>query len=284
MAVDPAGFRFLKISLPQAEGQAPGAVVEVELDHGRANEMGAAVLDEWEALCQGLEEGAHRALITYSRRRSRKGTPIFIAGANVTERGDWDDQKIRAHVRRQRAVLGRLRRAPVFHTVVVDGVALGWGTEYMLTADYRIAGPGASFALPETSLGILPGAGGTSELWTLIGLPQALRMGMTGERIDQQEAWRIGLVQERCESLDAGLDRARALARRTARRSPTGLAAFKRAALACVGQPAAQRSEIEARAYETCLDSGDAAAGRASFKAITAGQPVPWPPRRDFHP
>ncbi len=279
--IDPSRFQHLKVQLADPAGDAlpQGSVVEVELDHGRANEMGRAQLDEWEALTHALETGPARVLVTWSRRRSRRGTPIFIAGANVTERVDWDDEQVRRHVRHQRKLLARLRRAPVFHVVVVDGVALGWGTEFMLTADYRIAGPGASFGLPETGLGILPGAGGTSELWSLIGVGQALRLGMTGERVGQKEAWRIGLVQERCDSLDAGLERARALAAMVARRSPTAVAAFKRGVLASVGENAQDRTEFEARAYERCLEHGDAAVGRHNFKALTAGEVIAWPPR-----
>lgn len=279
MPVDPAAFTHLHVRLPVIDGLPAGTLVEVELDHGRANEMGTAQLEEWKRLAEALEQGQARALITYSRRRSPKGTPIFISGADVTERGGWDDERIRAHVRHQRAVLARLRRAPVLHVVVVDGVALGWGTEFMLTADYRIAGPGASFGLPETSIGIVPGAGGTSDLWTLIGVPQALRMGMTGERVDQAEAVQIGLCQERADSLEVGLERARALAIATARHSPTAVAAFKRGLLASVGLDASARLEVEARAYEACVDNGDAAVGRGAFKAITAGQAVQWPPR-----
>ena len=81
----------------------------------------------------------------------------------------------------------------MFHGVVAHGVALGWGTEFMLTADWRIAVDNAVFGLPETGLGIVPGAGGTAELWAEIGVGQALKMGMTGERIDASEAKRIGL-------------------------------------------------------------------------------------------
>ena len=93
-------------------------------------------------------------------------------------------------MRWQREVLGRIRQVPVFHCAVVDGVALGWGTEYLLAADYRIAGSSATFGLPETGLGILPGAGGTSELWAQIGVAQTLRLGLTGERIGVEEALR----------------------------------------------------------------------------------------------
>jgi len=263
---------------------ADGHIVEVDLNHGRANEMGRAQLAEWQALCALLEAGPARALITSSRRRSAKGTPIFISGADVTERRGWSDDAVRAHVRWQREVLGRLRRAPVLHVAVVHGVALGWGTEFLLTADYRITTPEAVYGLPETGIGILPGAGGTSELWSTIGVAQALRLGMTGERVDAAEALRIGLVQESVADVDAGLIRARALAAAVARRSPTAVAAFKAGVLASVGLPAEARAELEARAYEHCVESGDAALGRASFERITAGEEVAWSARRPFSP
>lgn len=261
-----------------------GPVVSVELDHGRANEMGRDAVAEWARLTADLESGDATALITFSRRRSAKGTPIFISGANVTEREGWTPDEVRAHVLRQRATLAALRRAPVFHVAVVGGMALGWGTEFLLTADYRIATPEAVFALPETGLGILPGAGGTSELWSMIGPAQALRLGMTGERIDAAEALRIGLVQEVCPDVDAALARAGALAALAARRSPTAIAAFKAALIAAIGQPGLAREALEARAYELCLDSGEAAIGRAHFREITAGEAVAWGPRTRFQP
>lgn len=277
--MDLSRFEHLKVSTEQ-----DGRLVVVEIDHGRANEMGSAAVGEWEALTEMLETGEARALLTWSQRRSRRGTPIFIAGANVTERADWTPDQVRAHVRWQRATLARLRKAPVFHVAVVDGVALGWGTEFLMTCDYRIAGPGAQMGLPETGIGILPGAGGTGELWALIGVPQALRLGMTGEQIDGDEALRIGLVQEVSDSLETGLERARALCARVARRSPTAVAAFKRGVLASIGQPQATRTDIEARAYELCVASGDAAVGRAGFKEILKGGDAEWGPKQTFQP
>lgn len=263
----------------QTRLRAGGAVLEIELDHGRANEMGSAALDDWERIARGIGATDVRALVTHSRRTSRKGTPIFIAGADVTERVGWSDGEVKSHVRRQRRVLAELRRAPVFHVALVNGVALGWGTEFLICCDYRIAVDAARFGLPETGLGILPGAGGTSELWALIGVPQALRLGMTGERIDAEEALRIGLIQERASSLDAGMDRALALAALVGRRSPTAVAAFKRGVLDSVGRDPLARAEREARAYEHCVDSGEAAIGRANFKSILKGEAVAWGPR-----
>ncbi|MBM4366538.1 MAG: enoyl-CoA hydratase/isomerase family protein [Deltaproteobacteria bacterium] len=257
-------------------GAADG-VATLRIDHGKANEMGRQQIGEWERLCDWLETAPAGALISYSDRLSPRGAPIFIAGANVTERGEWSTGEVKAHVRRQRAVLARLRRVPVFHVGVIHGVALGWGTEFTLTCDWRIATPGAKFALPETGLGILPGAGGASELAAVVGPNQALRLGITGESVGAEDAARIGLVDELAADLAAGLERARALAARVALRSPTAVAAYKAAVLAALGQGTEARRDIEARAYEHCIDSGEAAVGRANFATITAGTGrAPW--------
>jgi enoyl-CoA hydratase/carnithine racemase len=273
--------------MPGGEGmplrlETEGSLGFLEIDCGKANAMGSVELEEFSRLADDLEGGDLRGLVTWSQKRSKRGTALFIAGADVTERSDWSRDEVVSHVRGQRALLARIRRLPLFHVAVVHGVALGWGTEFLLTCDYTIAGPDASFGLPETGLGILPGAGGSSELWSVLGLSQALRLGMTGERIDTAEALRIGLVQEETISLEAGLDRARALVERVARNSPTAVAAFKRACLGAVGLPPEERRELEARAYEHCLDSGEAQIGRENFEAIRKGEEVPWGPRKDF--
>jgi enoyl-CoA hydratase/carnithine racemase len=259
-------------------------VAWLQLDHGKANEMGKAEVASFESLSAWLEGGHARVLVTYSRRVSGRGTPIFIAGANVTERAGWPVEDVKRHVRWQRAILARLRRAPVFHVAVVDGLALGWGTEFMIACDWRIAAPNARFGLPETGLGIVPGAGGAAELSALIGLPQALRLGMTGEQVNATEAHRIGLVDELVESVDAGLERAAALAAMVKRRSPTAVAAFKHAALAAVGRSEDERRRVEAEAYEHCVDTGEAAVGRANFAELTAGGTAPWGPYKAWRP
>lgn len=277
---EPTDYVFGTLRL-HMEGQA----ALLQLDHGKANEMGRAEIGAFESLCTWLEAGHARVLVTFSRRVTSRGTPIFIAGANVTERTDWAVRQVKDHVRRQRAVLARLRRAPVFHVAVVDGIALGWGTEYMLACDYRIAGPNARFGLPETGLGIVPGAGGASELAALVGLPQALRLGMTGEQIDAREAHRIGLVDELADSVDAGLERALKLAAGVERRSPTAVAAYKLAAINSVGRAEDERRRVEAEAYEHCVDTGEAAIGRANFNEIVSGQgAVPWGKFRPWRP
>ncbi|MBK6923308.1 MAG: enoyl-CoA hydratase/isomerase family protein [Deltaproteobacteria bacterium] len=251
------------------------------LDHGKANEMGSEQLDAFTALCEVLEHDDRvMCLCTSSRRTSAKGKPIFISGANVTERVGWDDERVRAHVVRQRELMRRIRRLPLFHVVVPSGITLGWGTEYVLTGDYAIATPQASFALPETGLGIIPGARGTAELADLVGVAQALRLGCTGESIDATEAHRIALVQELAEDLAAACARVAAIALAVARRSPTAVAAFKQALLDGRGRPEPERLACEAAAYARTVETGEAAIGRANFAAIVAGSAPGWGPRR----
>lgn len=251
------------------------------LDHGKANEMGSEQLEALDRLCALLENDASvTCLCTTSRRVSKRGTPLFIAGANVTERTGWDDKRVKAHVLAQRTLMRRLRRLPLFNIALSHGVTLGWGTEFLLTCDYTLATPTASFGLPETGLGILPGARGTAELAHRVGPAQALRLGCTGETVKSEEALAMGLVQELVDDVDAGISRVQQLAERLCKRSPTAVAAYKRALLDGLGQPEAVRLDLERTAYEHTVDTGEAAIGRASFAAIRNGDTPDWGPRR----
>ncbi|MBN1337342.1 MAG: enoyl-CoA hydratase/isomerase family protein [Deltaproteobacteria bacterium] len=261
-----------------------GRIVLLRFHHGRANEMGRTAVDALDRLANRLEAGEARALLTWSDHRTRKGTPVFSAGADVRERTGWTDGEVLHHVDRQRRVMTRLQAAPVLHVCVVDGAALGWGTEYALAADYVVAGPSARFGLPETGLGVVPGSGGTARLAARVGLAHALRLALTGELVDATEAVRIGLAQEVAPSGEAALDRARVLARLACRRSPTALAACKTAMTSARAERDRLALHLEGRAYEHCVHSGDAARGRAAFETILAGGEVDWSPRERFQP
>lgn len=85
-------------------------------------------------------------------------------------------------------------RKPV--VAAIHGYCLGGGLKIALACDIRIASQDAQFALPELGLGIIPGAGGTQRLSRAVGVATALRLTLTGERIDAAEAMRVGLVSE----------------------------------------------------------------------------------------
>ena len=113
--------------------------------HGKANEVGQNVLKDLELLNQELEtpEGP-QCLISFSLRQSRCGKAIFIAGANVTERSDWTDEKVRVHVRQQRKILHDLRHAPLFHICLVNPFVQELGytmLQYKLVHRFPVACP-----------------------------------------------------------------------------------------------------------------------------------------------
>lgn len=277
--IDPAEFAAFSGLHPEFDSSY--RILWLRLDHGKANEMGSAQLDELEALASFLErEEGVRCLATSSERQSSKGKAIFIAGANVTERVNWSAERVVEHVRRQRQLMQRLSELPLFTVALTHGVTLGWGAEFLLAMDYAIATPQAKIALPETGLGIVPGAGGTAKLAQRVGTAQALRLGCVGEAVSGAQAKDLGLVAELAEDLRAGEARIRAMAQSIARKSPTAVAAFKAAVLASSGRSTAESLAIEGRAYAHCLETGEAALGRAAFSQILAGETPPWGPRQ----
>ncbi len=266
-----------RFSLLRPSFDADAKLLVLVFEHGKANEIGTAELDAFEQLCDVLEcDDTVRCLCATSRRVGASGKPIFVSGANVTERIGWDKDRVKTHVHRQRLLMERIRRLPLFTCALSHGVTLGWGTEFVLATDWLLATPTASFALPETGLGIVPGAGGTAHLALRVGFAQACRLGCVGESIDALEAHRIGLVQELVESVDDGLARVVALARSLRRRSPTAVALYKRAMLDALGRPSGDRVRIEQDAYDACVELGEADIGRAAFAAIRAGEEPPW--------
>jgi enoyl-CoA hydratase len=122
------------------------------------------------------------------------GDRAFSAGADITEfaqerspietlktRLSYDFRHVMTH-----------QEKPII--AAVNGYALGGGLELALACDIIIASEKASFGLPEVTVGVMPGGGGTQRLPRLVGRLKAMEMILTGERIDAQEAYRIGLV------------------------------------------------------------------------------------------
>ncbi|MEX1255629.1 MAG: enoyl-CoA hydratase/isomerase family protein [Dehalococcoidia bacterium] len=126
----------------------------------------------------------------------------------------------------------------------LQGDAMSAGLELALACDVRIAAEGARFALPETSQGLLPMAGGTQRLARLVGRAQALRLILLGETIDAEEAHRIGLVSGVHAKSDLAAA-AEALALRMAERGPIALRYAKEAVRRGLEQPLDQALRFE---------------------------------------
>jgi enoyl-CoA hydratase len=146
----------------------------------------------------------------------------------------------------------------------INGIALGGGTELALCCDIRIAADTAIMGVPEINLGIIPGYGGTQRLPRIVGAGMAKKMILTGEHINAQEAYRIGLVDILVPK--AELDDATAkLCKKIATKSPVALAMGKEAVNMGLQADLRTGLSIEARCFCMCFGSEDRVEGMNAF-------------------
>jgi methylglutaconyl-CoA hydratase len=162
----------------------------ITLNRPKANAMGSQMIDELSRVIDILEQESTRCVILTS-----SSLKVFSAGADLKERAAMNEEEAEVFVHRLRTTVDRFSKLPMPTICSVEGVAVGGGLELAMAADVRIAGRNAVFGLPETSLAIIPGAGGTQRLPRLIGEARAKELIFTGRRIDAETAYEYGLVQ-----------------------------------------------------------------------------------------
>jgi enoyl-CoA hydratase len=118
----------------------------------------------------------------------------FVAGADISELENHGAVSAKALAQRGQEVFRRYETSPKPTIAAVNGFALGGGCELAMACHIRIASEAAKFGQPEVKLGLIPGYGGTQRLPRLVGRGRALQLLLTGETIDANEAYRIGLV------------------------------------------------------------------------------------------
>jgi enoyl-CoA hydratase/carnithine racemase len=123
------------------------------------------------------------------------GEVAFCAGADLKERQKMDENDVRVQIELYRSEFRPIDRSPKPVVAAINGVALGGGLELALACDLRVAAVHARLGFPETSLGIIPGAGGTQRLPRIIGEGRAKEMILLGRNLTAEEALAWGLVQ-----------------------------------------------------------------------------------------
>ncbi|TET70143.1 MAG: crotonase [Candidatus Aminicenantes bacterium] len=124
------------------------------------------------------------------------GDKAFVAGADINELVDRDALIGRRVSRQRQEIFSRIENLHVPAIAAINGYALGGGLELALACSIRVCSDKAQFGAPEVKLGIIPGDGGTQRLPRLVGLGRAMEMILTGDFIDAEEAYRIGLVNK----------------------------------------------------------------------------------------
>ncbi|KAA8900912.1 ClpP/crotonase-like domain-containing protein [Sphaerosporella brunnea] len=192
---------------------------------------------------------------------------VFCAGADLKERRCMTPADVEQFLKSLRGCLHTLENLPIPTISAISGFALGGGLELALATDLRIVSPAAQLGLPETRLGIIPGAGGTYRLPRLVGRSRALDIILSGRRVGAIEAVQIGLANrivdlgdtEDWEGRERTLDAALEVAREICTGAPIAIRVAKRVV-------SAQSEEAENRGYLQVVGTRDRDEALKAFK------------------
>ena len=193
------------------------------------------------------------------------GDRAFCAGADLKERATLQPEQVKEYIFTIRNLFTSIEQLNKPVIAAVNGIALGGGTELALASDIRIASNTASMGLTETRLAIIPGAGGTQRLPRLVGKGKAKELIFTGQRLDAQEALRIGLVNKICDQKDLW-DECKKMADMICETGPIAIEQAKYAINYGMETDIQTGLAIESNAYWVCIPTEDRLEGLAAFK------------------
>jgi enoyl-CoA hydratase/carnithine racemase len=232
----------------------------ITLDRPPANSYDAAFLEELDR-CVGEVAEAEVAVGVI---RSASGE-FFSAGADVKGFLERSAEENLAMCRRAHRVLGRFADESPLFVAAIAGHALGGGYEIALACDVRIAAEGSyRIGLPEVTLGLLPGTGGTQRLPRLIGRGRALDLMTTGRTVTPAEAERLGMVDRLLPADEFGQAVA-ALAAELAAGAPLAVAAITRVVNDGLERPLGDALDRELEELAALFASEDAREGMTAF-------------------
>lgn len=202
------------------------------------------------------------------------GEKAFVAGADISEFADFNVSEGSALATEgQRLLFDFVERLSKPVIAAVNGFALGGGLELAMSAHVRMASTNAKMGLPEVTLGVIPGYGGTQRLAQLVGKGKAMELILSAYMVDAQTAFQIGLVNKVVDQSEL-MAEAEALASKIAANSPAAIRAAIQAVNA--GYDNSQNGfETEIKLFGTCFGTADFKEGTTAFlekrKAVFTG-------------
>ena len=236
-----------------------GGVYTITLDRPKAlNALNSKTFHELEAALHVLPEGTRAVILTGG------GEKAFVAGADIAEMAGYGAAQAREFSALGHRVMAMLEALPVPTIAAVNGFALGGGLELAMACDLIYASEKAQLGIPESTLAVIPGFGGTQRLARLVGRARAKELLFTGERIPAAKAKEIGLVLEVLPA-DQLMAHCRAVAAKLAKNGPLALAQGKR--VIEIGSDLDLRSanELECQAFAVLFGSDDQKEGMKAF-------------------
>jgi len=192
------------------------------------------------------------------------GTKAFVAGADIAEFSDFSVQQgAKLAAEGQETLFDFVQNLEKPVIAAINGFALGGGLELAMAAHFRVTSTNAKMGLPEVSLGVIPGYGGTQRLAQLIGKGKAMEMIMTANMLSAEEALKNGLVNYVAEQEDL-LPLCYKLAKKITRNSSTAIAAAIRAVNANYDNDI-DGYLVEINEFGQCFDTPDFKEGTSAF-------------------
>lgn len=259
--------------LVRLEADAEGHVMEIVLDRPDAlNAVSTAMAVAIADAARGIAENPEVRCVVLRSSQDR----AFCVGADLKERNSVTDRELA----RQRQISSEAYRSildlPMPAIAAVEGYALGGGYELALSCDILVAGQGATVGLPEVSVGIIPGGGGTQLLTRRVGWSRAASLIFTARRLSAADALPLGCVDEVVPTGTAR-ERALELAHTVSRNSPVGVRQAKKAMRLGYDVDLAAGLQIEDASWRATAFSDDRAEGVAAFVEKRAPR---WPSER----
>ena len=199
------------------------------------------------------------------------GDKAFIAGADIGELARITAVEAERSSSYGQEVLNLVENLGKPVIAAVNGFALGGGCETAMACTIRIAAENAKFGQPEVKLGIIPGGGGTQRLPRLVGKGRAPQLILSGEIINAQEAWRIGLVNEVVPAADL-IKRAEAILRQIFSNAPLAVKYSLEAVNRGLETSQAEGQSLEASLFGLCAGTEDKKEGTQAFLQKRAAQ------------
>jgi enoyl-CoA hydratase/carnithine racemase len=243
-----------------------GPIAYVTLNRPKVmNALNQAVFAELKAVFEDVRDDAdvQAAILTGA------GDKAFAAGADISEMSNYTAVQAEAATRRAQEVTELIEDLGKPVVAAVNGFALGGGCELTMACTIRIAAEGAKFGQPEVKIGVMPGAGGTQRLPRLVGKGRALQLILSGETINAQEAYRIGLVNEVVPIANL-IARSEAILNQIIANAPLGVRHSIEAVNKGLDESLAEGLLLEAAMFAICAGSEDKKEGTSAFLAKRA--------------
>jgi len=238
-----------------------GAVGTITLNHPKANSYDLAFMKDLDAAIEAMRANDGVKVVVMKSALEKffsAGADIKAFQANTSE----DNMKM---IRFAHKALAKIAETPKVFIAAINGHALGGGLEMALACDLRTAADGAyNIGLPEITLGLLPGNGGTQRLPRLIGRTKALAMMISGEPVSPKRAYELGIVDFLFPA-ETHLTETMAYARKLASGATLAMAQIKRCVHEGIERPIDEALELERELIAPLFQSQDAKEGFAAF-------------------